>query len=101
MATLTPASSPDMIITIKIVFVNKDENRRFKLPLKELGANSLPGKVRLTVPSAASHQQGLSMASKDLYFACENSRSVYIMLIYEFHLASLLTQHLIKSEHCL
>lgn len=54
MATLTPASSPDMIITIKIVFANKDENRRFKLPLKELGANSLPDKVRLTVRSVAS-----------------------------------------------
>lgn len=44
-----------MIITIKIVFANKDENRRFKLPLKELGANSLTDKVRLTVPSVASH----------------------------------------------
>jgi hypothetical protein len=64
MATLTPASSPDMMITIKIVFADKDENRRFKLPLKELGANLLPNKVRLTVLHAASHQQLLSIASE-------------------------------------
>ena len=66
MATLTPASSLDMIITIKVVFPNKDENRRFKLPLKELGANLLPDKVRLTVPSIAQHHQQLSTASKHI-----------------------------------
>lgn len=53
MATLTPSSSPDMSIAIKIVLARKDENRKFKLPLKELGANSLPDKVRLTFPLAA------------------------------------------------
>lgn len=47
MANLTPSTSPDMSITIKVVFTGKDENRKFKLPLKELGANSLPDKVRL------------------------------------------------------
>lgn len=52
MAT-TSASSPDMSITIKVVISGKDENRKFKLPLKDLGANTLPDKVRLTSPLAA------------------------------------------------
>jgi len=56
MANLTPASSPDMSITIKVLLVGKDENRKFTLPLKELGATSLPGKVRLTLPLTAFFQ---------------------------------------------
>lgn len=63
MATLTPASSPEMTVTIKVVFPNKDENRRFKLPLKELGANSLPDKVRLKVPGVGSNHQHFLSAS--------------------------------------
>ena len=47
MATHSSSSVPEMPITIKVVFAGKDENRKFKLPLKELGANSLPNKVRL------------------------------------------------------
>ena len=47
MATHPHASSPDMPITIKVVFADKDENRKFKLPLTDLGANSLPDKVSL------------------------------------------------------
>lgn len=46
MATNATASFPDMPITIKIIISGKDENRKFKLPLKDLGANSLPDKVR-------------------------------------------------------
>lgn len=46
MATTVTASSPDMLITIKIIISGKDENRKFKLPLRDLGANSLPDKVR-------------------------------------------------------
>ncbi len=46
MATNATASSPDMLITIKIIISGKDENRKFKLPLRDLGANSLPDKVR-------------------------------------------------------
>lgn len=46
MATNATASSPDMPITIKIIISGKDENRKFKLPLRDLGANSLPDKVR-------------------------------------------------------
>ena len=45
MATNVPASSPDMPITIKVIISGKDENRKFKLPLRDLGANSLPDKV--------------------------------------------------------
>ena len=37
------AMSPDVLITIKLQIGL--ENRRFKLPLKELGANTLPDKV--------------------------------------------------------
>ena len=53
MATLTPASSPDMAIAIKVVIAGKDEMRKFKLPLKELGANTLPDKVCPTDPLVA------------------------------------------------
>ena len=53
MATLTPASSPDMSIAVKVVLAGKDENRKFKLPLKELGANTLPDKVCPTFQLAA------------------------------------------------
>ena len=35
--------SPDVLITIKLLVGS--ENRRFKLPLRDLGANSLPDKV--------------------------------------------------------
>ena len=44
MATPTTAPSPETPITIKIT-LNSGENRRIKLPLRELGANTLPGKV--------------------------------------------------------
>ena len=37
--------SPDVLITIKLQV--GDENRRFKLPLRDLGANTLPDKVRV------------------------------------------------------
>ena len=50
MATNTPAPSPETSITIKVILNGKDENRKFRLPLKDLGANSLPDKVRSTVP---------------------------------------------------
>lgn len=46
MATNATASSPDMPITIKVIISGKDENRKFKLPLRDLSANSLPDKVR-------------------------------------------------------
>ena len=48
MSNIHPAVSPDQPITIKIALSNS-ENRRFKLALKELGANTLPDKVRLTI----------------------------------------------------
>ncbi|MCJ1437632.1 hypothetical protein MMC27_007019 [Xylographa pallens] len=47
----TPVTtSPDVLITIKLLVGT--ENRRFKLPLRDLGANSLPDKLRslLAVP---------------------------------------------------
>ena len=47
MSTTTPAPSPDTPITIKVALSN-GENRRFKLPLRELGANTLPDKVCFT-----------------------------------------------------
>jgi len=37
------AMSPDTLIVIKLQV--GDENRRFKLPLRDLGANTLPDKV--------------------------------------------------------
>jgi next-to-BRCA1 protein 1 len=38
------ATSPDTLVTLKI---NSDgANKRFKLPLRDLGASTLPGKVR-------------------------------------------------------
>ena len=47
MSSTNPAPSPDTPITIKIALSN-GENRRFKLALRELGANTLPDKVRFT-----------------------------------------------------
>ena len=60
MATLTPSSSPDMPISIKVLVTGKDENRKFKLSLKELGAHTLPDKVRLASPLVAFLKQGPS-----------------------------------------
>ena len=44
MATPTTAPSPETPITIKVT-LSSGENRRIKLPLRELGANTLPDKV--------------------------------------------------------
>ncbi|KAL8826649.1 MAG: hypothetical protein Q9191_003665 [Dirinaria sp. TL-2023a] len=51
MSSTNPAPSPDTPITIKIA-LNNGENRRFKLALRELGANTLPDQLRsmLAVP---------------------------------------------------
>ncbi|KAL8694027.1 MAG: hypothetical protein Q9218_001265 [Villophora microphyllina] len=51
MASINPAPTSDTPITIKLALSN-GENRRFKLPLKDLGANTLPHKLRslLAVP---------------------------------------------------
>ncbi|KAL8775019.1 MAG: hypothetical protein Q9209_000498 [Squamulea sp. 1 TL-2023] len=45
MATINSTPSSDTPITIKLA-LNNGENRRFKLALRELGANTLPDKVR-------------------------------------------------------
>lgn len=45
MATMNIAPSADTPITIKVALSNC-ENRRFKLALRDLGANTLPEKVR-------------------------------------------------------
>ena len=45
MATINSAPSSDTPIAIKLA-LNNGENRRFKLALRELGANTLPDKVR-------------------------------------------------------
>lgn len=44
MATVNPTPSSDTPIAIKLA-LNNGENRRFKLALRELGANTLPDKV--------------------------------------------------------
>ena len=44
MATANPTPSSDTPIAIKLA-LNNGENRRFKLALRELGANTLPDKV--------------------------------------------------------
>lgn len=44
MATVNPTPSSDTPIAIKLA-LNNGENRRFKLTLRELGANTLPDKV--------------------------------------------------------
>ncbi|KAI4284606.1 MAG: hypothetical protein L6R38_001307 [Xanthoria sp. 2 TBL-2021] len=51
MATVNPTPSSDTPIAIKLA-LNNGENRRFKLALRELGANTLPDKLRslLNVP---------------------------------------------------
>ncbi|KAL8862597.1 MAG: hypothetical protein Q9178_001095 [Gyalolechia marmorata] len=51
MATINSAPSSDTPIAIKLA-LNNGENRRFKLALRELGANTLPDKLRslLDVP---------------------------------------------------
>ncbi|MCJ1427395.1 hypothetical protein MMC29_005298 [Sticta canariensis] len=51
MATINPSPSPDTPITIKIALSN-GENRRFKLALRDLGAVTLPDKLRqlLAIP---------------------------------------------------
>ena len=72
MATNATASSPDMPITIKIIISGKDENRKFKLPLRDLGANSLPDKVRnlgslasTATPTPSTLHPTLSLCVKD------------------------------------
>ncbi|KAL8784428.1 MAG: hypothetical protein Q9213_003951 [Squamulea squamosa] len=45
MATINSTPSSDTPITIKLA-LNNGENRRFKLALRELGANTLPDKLR-------------------------------------------------------
>ncbi|KAL8893023.1 MAG: hypothetical protein Q9215_000027 [Flavoplaca cf. flavocitrina] len=45
MATANPTPSSDTPIAIKLA-LNNGENRRFKLALRELGANTLPDKLR-------------------------------------------------------
>ena len=47
MSNATPAPSPETAITIKVA-LNNGENRRFKLALRELQANTLPDKVCFT-----------------------------------------------------
>ena len=44
MATTSPAPTPETPITVKINLAS-GENRRFKLPLRDCGANTLPEKV--------------------------------------------------------
>lgn len=72
MATNTSTSPPDMPITIKVVYNGRDENRKFKLPLRELGASSLPDKVRLTeqnlpqLTAVALNEQLLPMYSRHI-----------------------------------
>ncbi|KAI9667051.1 MAG: hypothetical protein M1829_005592 [Trizodia sp. TS-e1964] len=50
----TPAPNPDTQINIKITF--NGHNRRFKLPLRDLGANVLPDKLRLILAIPAERQ---------------------------------------------
>jgi next-to-BRCA1 protein 1 len=40
----TPATNQDTLVTLKINI--EGSNRRFKLPLRDLGASTLPDKVR-------------------------------------------------------
>jgi next-to-BRCA1 protein 1 len=44
LATPTSAVGPDTLITVKVLF--DETNRRFKLPLRDLGARVFPLKVR-------------------------------------------------------
>ena len=51
MSTTNSAPSPvgpDTLITVKVLF--DGQNRRFKLALRDLGAHSLPQKVRTLLP---------------------------------------------------
>jgi hypothetical protein len=50
MATLSPHHGPvgpDTLITVKVIY--EGQNRRFKLALRDLGAHTLPQKVRCLV----------------------------------------------------
>ena len=47
MASSTTTANPDMPVQIKITVTGKEETRKFKLTLKDLGANVLPEKVSL------------------------------------------------------
>lgn len=48
------AMSPDVLINIKLQVGT--ENRRFKLPLRELGAHTLPDKVCWDVARSLAHR---------------------------------------------
>jgi next-to-BRCA1 protein 1 len=57
---------PDHLVTIKVLF--NDSNRRFKLPLKDLRAQVLPEKVRLSLhPSSDRTSNPLSWGSSISY----------------------------------
>jgi next-to-BRCA1 protein 1 len=43
-AMATPSTNPDTLVTLKINI--EGTNKRFKLPLRDLGASTLPAKVR-------------------------------------------------------
>jgi hypothetical protein len=45
-AMATPSTNPDTLVTLKINI--EGTNKRFKLPLRDLGASTLPAKVRLS-----------------------------------------------------
>lgn len=63
--------TPDTLVTLKVVF--QDANKRFKLPLKELGANTLPDRVscsscvrRVALSTIFQHQRQTSMLEKEI-----------------------------------
>ena len=48
MASQNTTASPDTPVNIKISIAGKEDHRKFRLTLKDLGANTFPEKVGLT-----------------------------------------------------
>ncbi|KAL6721407.1 hypothetical protein ACLMJK_000510 [Lecanora helva] len=83
MATFTPATSPDTPIAIKVVIKDSHEMRKFKLPLQELGASTLPVKLRALLnihPSKDTIFERYSDSSSSYVLLDETVPSVYKQL---------------------
>lgn len=54
MATHQSSLHPETPVAVKITFAGKDEHKKLRLSLKDLGANSLPDKVPTSSPHSSS-----------------------------------------------
>ncbi|KAL5348714.1 hypothetical protein ACLOAV_006132 [Pseudogymnoascus australis] len=75
------ATNPDTLVTLKINI--EGSNRRFKLPLRDLGANTLPDKLRALLQIPSSQEaifERYSDSAADFITLDSNNASVYKQL---------------------